>query len=60
MTEQTGVVAGPFNEDEWYTMLQLRLDKAFNQKLKKKDPALYEEAESIISKKYKEYISKVA
>ena len=60
MTETTGMVAGPFNADEWYTMNQLRLDKLFSQKLKKTNPELYEEALSEITKKYKSYIGRTA
>ena len=55
-----GVVIGPFDKDDWYTMGQLKLDLGMARKLVKENPSLFEEAASIIQKKLKGYMTREA
>ena len=50
---------GPFNEDEWYTMGQLKLDLAYTRKNLKKDKD-YPIVERYTRDKLKEYLTKVS
>lgn len=54
-----GIVLGPYDVDDWYTMGQLKLDLAFTRKNLKHKPD-YPIAERFIRNKLREYLTREA